>query len=454
MPYKLKNVIVYDSPMINTPFHKNIKLTFADLIATSRPSPLIEKYILSLLPYYSNTHSNAYCGILMKDLINDTKNYIRKSMNISNDKKIIFTGTGTTCAINHLIYCLNLEKNAKVNIFVSSIEHHSNYLPWVELSKKYKHITFNIIPSNDNFDIDTDFIENSIKNTCDDTINIVSISACSNVIGVKTDIRKIYDTLQKYNGCNCCYGKKNLLFVDYACSAPYVRIDGNYCDGLMFSPHKFIGGHSTPGILIANKNLFHNKTPFTPGGGCVKSVCRNNIEYDDDIEKKETAGTPNILGIIKIKKILQLKNLFMNVIEHNEKEICKYVFMRFNKIMQKHSNVKIILPNEHLDNRLPILCMSIDDVHYNLVVCLLNDMFGIQTRGGVSCTGILAELIQNTYGINGWCRITFNWLMDKSEIDYIIDSVEYIINNVDEYKYMYMHDNKTNLFIFKKDSTI
>ena len=99
--------LLYPSPSIKTPYHDKITVVFADAVASGRPSPIIENYITKhILPYYSNTHSNAYCGTMMKNLITDTKNYIRKCFNIDNDKKIIFTGSGTTCAINHLIHCL------------------------------------------------------------------------------------------------------------------------------------------------------------------------------------------------------------------------------------------------------------------------------------------------------------------------------------------------------------
>lgn len=277
LPNKIKELILYKSPVIKTPFHDNIKVMFADLTASGRPSPLIENYITeNVLPYYSNTHSNAYCGIMMKNMVTDTKNYIRKCLSIDKTKKIIFTGSGSTCAINHLIYCLKLEDNKKVNIFVTALEHHSNYLPWVELAKKMD-ISLHVIPIKDNFDIDVDYLENKIK-TNDSLMNIVAITACSNVLGIKIDVANIYNILQKYNICSldkeCCYGKRNLLFVDYACSAPYVEINGNLSDALFFSPHKFLGGISTPGVLIANRELFQNSSPFTPGGGCVKSVCR------------------------------------------------------------------------------------------------------------------------------------------------------------------------------------
>lgn len=447
---RIKTLLLFESPYIKTPFHDSIKVIFVDFTASGRPSPIVENYISTkILPYYSNTHSNAYCGILMKNLINETKDYIRKSLNIDKTKKIIFTGSGTTCAINHLIYCLKLQHNSHVNIFITALEHHSNYLPWVELAKKYKNISLNIIPIDNNFNLDLKYLENQINSTNNDVINVVSVIACSNVLGIRNDIKYIYQLLQKYNNSDCCYGKRNLLFVDYACNAPYDQINGNDSDVLFFSPHKFLGGVNTPGVLIANKELFRNKSPFIPGGGCVKKVCKNIIEYENDIEKRESSGTPNVIGIIKIKKIMELKNLFIDLIEHNEYIISLYVFKAFNTMKNKYDNLTVILPEYGEKRRLPIICFAINGAHYNFIVCLLNDLYGIQTRGGVSCTGILAEIIKDRYGITGWCRLTFNWLMNKEEIDYILDAVEFVIVNWAKYIENYKYDKKNNLYIYK-----
>ncbi|ARF12459.1 aminotransferase class-V [Klosneuvirus KNV1] len=450
IPEKIKNNLVYKEPIINTPLRNNVKIIFADFTASGRPSPLIEKYLSdNIYPYYSNTHSNSYCGIMMKQLLNETKDYIRKVMNIDKSKKIIFSGSGTTSAINHLVYCLQLDTIKKVNIFLSPLEHHSNFLPWSELANRKQNINLTILPIDDNYDLDLKFLEEKIKETDSETINIVSTTSCSNVLGIVLDTKKIYDMLQKYNVCECCYGKKNLLFIDYACSAPYIQIDGRYSDALYFSPHKFLGGPGTPGVLIANKELFNNKTPYEPGGGCVKKVDSKSIEYDNDIEKRESAGTPDIIGIIKIKKVLQVKKFMFKYIEQNEHEISKYVFCQFKKLSQKYPQLLVILPECHIENRLPIVCIAIKDIHYNLIVALLSDLFAIMTRGGHSCTGLLAEIIKKNYKIDGWCRISFNWLHIENEINYTIKAVEHILNNINELKNYYTYDSVTNLFTYK-----
>lgn len=441
-----KKLLIQPAPKITTPFGEK-QVIFADFTASGRPSPIIEKWITdNILPFYSNTHSNAYCGIRMKDYVTETKKTIRKNMQVDDDKKIIFCGSGTTATINHLVHCLRLEDIKEVNIFLTAMEHHSNYLPWIELSKRTNNIKIHIIQLKDNFDIDLTDLEDKIKNTSEETVNIISMTACSNVLGIQLDIASVYNLLQKYNECKCCYGKKNLLFVDYACSAPYVKIEGSYCDALFLSPHKFLGGYSTPGVLIANADLFKSKVPYEVGGNCIKKVSSTVISYDPDIEKKESAGTPNIVGIIKIRKVLELKEVLMKIIDHNEHEISKYVFCQFKMLMEKYNNLQVILPDCSIEKRLPIVCISIKDVHYNLVTALLSDLFGIQCRGGTSCNSILAEIIEYQYGMKGWCRITFNWMMNKDEIDIILNAVKFIMDHINEYKDQYIYDEKTNLF--------
>lgn len=454
IPNKLRKVILYDSPIIETPLNKSVKITFADITASGRPSPIIEKYIQNnVLPYYSNTHSNAYCGILMKNMVKEAKGIIRKELNIGKEKKIIFTGSGMTGAINHLIGCLNINKLPTTHIFTSSFEHHSNYLPWIELAKVRYNVKFYTIPIDENHDIDLDWLKDQLYKINDEDsehICIVSVTACSNVTGIQTPIDPLWNLIEESNKrCKreCKYIKSNLLFLDYACSAPYVDIDSDKCDALFFSPHKFLGGVSTPGILVASKTLFLNTTPYEPGGGCVKKVCSAGVIYSADIEVKESAGTPNIIGIIRIGRIMLLKNILQPFI-HNETVITKYVHKRFSQLSKKYDNFKFLLPNQKLERRLPIICISIDDLHYNFIVVLLNDLFGIQTRGGVSCTGILAEWIETKYGMRGWCRITLSWLMDYQEIDFIIKSVEFIIKNGKNYLNKYIFNKESNLFSY------
>lgn len=442
--------LIYNSGYIKTPFVKNKQIIYADYIASGKPSPIIEEYIQNeIYPVYSNTHSNAHNGILMKNIISDTKTYIRTLFNLTADYQILFTGNGTTGAINHLINCIDYSLYDEIYIYLSLYEHYSNHIPWVELNHHKKNIIY--IPFIvDTGIIDLDFFRSSLnnihRNLTKSTLIICSISACSNINGMinpTTEINQILNEL-KSNEKLVKY-----FFSDYACSAPYVIIDGSIYDALFFSPHKFIGGISTPGILIAKSCLFNRSKPYCTGGGCVKKGSSTTIEYDNNIEKKESAGTPNIIGIIKIKKILELKEKYQSLITHNEELLYELIKEKIASYDIRYKNFKSILYTD--DNKhLPILSFSIDGLHYNFIVGLFNDKFGIQTRGGIGCCGLLAEHMDNVYNIKGWCRISFHWLMDSKTIIYIFNALEFIIENGYKYQKYYNYDAEQNLYHIKK----
>ena len=447
--------LVYDPGTIQTPFVKKTQITYADYIASGRPSPYIENYLIKkIYPLYSNTHSNAFNGIYMKNIIADTKKYIREQFNLSDDYQIIFSGSGTTSAINHLSNCLDYSKYQKVVIYISLYEHYSNHLPWQELANNNPHIELKLIPfvktkphlANTGL-VDLNWLNESLnevykKSTDEKTLIICSISACSNITGIINPLGKIRELLDLYPN-NSNFFK--YFFADYACSAPYVNIDGSILDAFFFSPHKFIGGTATPGILIGRRCIFSKPKPFCSGGGCVKKASSKIIEYETDIERRETAGTPNIIGIIKVGKILQLKKHCYELIHTNETILANIIKMKIAYFESKYPTFKSVLYADNVQH-LPILSFGLTNLHYNFIVVLLNDLFGIQTRGGIGCCGLLAEYIENNYGYRGWCRVSFHWLMSKSTISDIFEAIEYIIVNGHKFLKYYEYDSSANLY--------
>jgi selenocysteine lyase/cysteine desulfurase len=417
----LEDGLYYKPTKIKTPLVDEIKILYADYTGSGLPSPIIDKYLVdNIYPYYANTHSNSFCSLFMNDQIELTKNYIKKTMNVKPTQSILFTGNGTTGATNHLINSLNFNKYNKINVLISLYEHHSNFLPWVEKAKIYNNINIILIPLKDGL-IDYNKYAEILSQLNKYDLTITSITACSNVSGIKTNLSKIRQIINYY------FGNKGLLFVDYACSAPYVKIDASLCNAIFISPHKLIGGNSTPGLLIADSNLFMNSCPYAPGGGCVKKANDEIIEYIDDIEERESSGTPNIIGIIKIRLALTLKDKLFHVINHNEHEMIHYIHNKLYQLKFKYPQLTVLYLNKHLDIRLPIICISINNMHFNEIVKLMNDKFGIQTRGGISCSGLFAKHIENTMGIKGWCRISFHWSMTHSDVDYILYAIETIL---------------------------
>lgn len=447
---ELKNKLTYPSPIIRTPFFNEVKILFADDTATGRPSPYVDKMIeRNILPYCSNTHSNAFCGTLMSEYIDKTRAYIREQYKLRKHHKIFFSGNGATGASNHLVGSIDTDKYKSVNIFITIFEHHSNYLPWYELARKKKNIHIFIFPLTKYDDIDLIWMDKQLQqNNHKHNLNIVSITACSNVTGIITDYKTVYELVNKYNVYEV---KNNFLLLDCASLAPYKLLDGRYFDGAFISGHKFMGGTGSPGILIAHEELFKKGCPYAPGGGCVISADLDKIVYDTDLERKESAGTPNIIGIIRIYYAMQLRDNMLDIISNNEKYITHYVHNYFINMSRSNDDVNIIYPSKDLDNRIPIIALYSKSLHYNFIVLLLNDLFGIQTRGGVSCAGMFGQYLHEKIKLGGWTRITFSWWMTKDEIDYILHAVTIVLTYGHMFKKYYTYDEKHNMFAIKKN---
>lgn len=440
--------LIYPSDKINTPFGIK-KVIYADFIASGSPSPDVEKFISKhIYGKYSNTHSNANNGIFMKERIQDVRDIIKKEYMINDDYEILFKGSGCTGAINYLIDCLDYTKYNNVYIFISSYEHYSNHLPWLELSKVNNNIKIYIIPINKQNELNLTWFEEKLneifKKTTSKVLLITSIIHCSNLFGYFTPIEKIKSLLDKHKNKNI----SKYFFCDMACSAPYIKVNGSMFDAFFLSPHKFIGGVETPGLLVAKSCLFHKDHPIEPGGSCIKKTYYNNIEYSSDIETRESAGTPNIIGIIKIGLCYLLKNNLQDLISHNEKILVQIMKKYIKHFKKNYTNFRCIEYDNNV-KQLPIFSFNLINLHYNFVVVLLNDLFGIQTRGGRACDGLLSDFIKDKYGINGFCRVSLHWSMSKKDIQNIFSSIEYIIKNGENFKPLYEYNEKDNLFFCK-----
>ncbi|ULY68596.1 aminotransferase class V [Chlorella virus XW01] len=439
---EIKEKLFYPKISINTSLKKEVPLIFADDIASGRPSPYIDKLITDkILPYYANTHSNATTGETMADKLSLTRDKIRDFYGLDKSYKIIFTGSGCTSAINHLINLLDYDTHKNTKVYISRLEHYSNHLPWLELCKR-ELVKLNIIDLDDNNEIDYEQLENLIKNSMDKTLKIISMTGGSNVSGVLTNIKKLLEIKKKYDNV--------LLFLDNACIAPYIRDKYLGVDAIFISGHKFIGGQTTPGILIAKKTLFEKDAPFSPGGGSVMRLDKQKPIYSTDIETRESGGTPNILGIIRLFYVFRLYESLMPIIDKNNKFLNNYLKDKFKILMEKYKDLYVL--NINTENKLPIISFNIKNIHYNFIVVLLNDLFGIQTRGGISCCGLLADHLEKKYKFRGWVRISFSWKMTIEEVDYILDAIEYVINNLDKYKSKYRYVKDKNKFIYSSSS--
>ena len=294
----------------------------------------------------------------------------------------------------------------------------------------------------------------------DRSFKIASITSCSNVTGIKTPYHEVAKLMHQHNG---------LCFVDFACSGPYVKIDMHpedtecYLDAIFFSPHKFLGGPGTSGVLVFNKKLYQNLVPDCPGGGTVSWTNPwGEHKYIDNIEDREDGGTPGFLQVIKTALAIQLKEkMGITNILNREHEIVEYVFSELGTI----PTIKI-LADQHQD-RLGVISFYIDDLHFNLGVKLLNDKFGIQTRGGCSCAGTYGHFLLNVNQetshnlvceINsgnlahkpGWIRMSIHPTTTNVEIKFVCQSIIELAKNHIEWAKDYVYDKNTNEFIHKQ----
>jgi len=459
-----RNKIVGVNQEFTTPYGKK-KIIYADWTASGRLySAIEEKMAHEIGPYVANTHTEtSTTGSIMTHAYGFSRKIIKNHVNANKDDVLIVTGSGMTGAINKFqrILGLKVSENLKDHttvpdalrpvVFVSHMEHHSNQTSWLETIAKVE-----VIPCNELGLICLDSFEKLLKKYENTAIKIASITACSNVTGIKTAYYKIAEIIHKYNG---------LCFVDFACSAPYVNIDmhplnkDQYLDAIFFSPHKFLGGPGSSGVLIFNKKLYKNLVPDNPGGGTVTYTNPwGDHDYIDDIETREDGGTPAFLQTIKVALSIQLKDqMGVQNIHDREEEINAIIFKELESIQNLH-----ILASEHT-NRLGIFSFYVDDVHYNLIVKLLNDRYGIQTRGGCSCAGTYGHFLLHvdkttSKGIEkmilegcslekpGWVRMSIHPTMSSAEVHFICEAIKEVAKNHKKWQNDYSFDIRNNEF--------
>ncbi len=466
---KFREHIVGINQQFESPYGKK-KIIYADWTASGRLyRPIEEKILNEIGPFVANTHTEtSITGSAMTMAYHEARNIIKAHVNASKDDVLITVGTGMTGAINKFQRILGIKLNENLKdhtqvpnekrpiIFVSHMEHHSNQTSWLETIAKVE-----AIPSNSKGLPCLENLEALLQKYQEVPLKIAAITGCSNVTGIRTNYHGIAKIMHENNG---------LCFVDFACSAPYVEInmhpedEDQYLDAITFSPHKFLGGPGSSGVLIFNKKLYKNLVPDNPGGGTVSYTNPwGNHDYIDDIETREDGGTPGFLQAIKIALSIKLKEQMgiKNILDR-EHELNTIIFEKLSKV----NNLTILAP-EHTE-RLGVFSFYIENTHYNLVVKLLNDRFGVQTRGGCSCAGTYGHYLLHVDQLTskaieqkilegclmerpGWIRMSIHPTMTNTEIEFICDAIEEVAKNVNEWQSDYVYNSVKNEFIHKSD---
>ncbi len=457
------NIIGYNTFFESTDGQK--ELIYADWIASGRLyRPIEDAMKNSIGPMIANTHSfSSETGKASTYAYKHARYIIKNHVNATENDVLITSGTGMTGVLSRLqrIMGLRVSNNHKTKnyipenerpvVFITHMEHHSNQVPWMETIADVV-----IVPGDENNLVSPGNLIQIIKKYANRPIKIGAFTACSNVTGMITPYQELAKIMHAHRG---------YCIMDFAASAPYVSINMHpldpeeRLDAVLFSPHKFLGGPGSCGVLVFNKELYKAPCPDVPGGGNVKWTTPNgNFGYHDDIETREDAGTPGFLQTMRAAMAIRLKEkMGVDNMHQREKELLDLCFDRLSQV-----DGLFILGNIDED-RIGCISFGVKNIHYNLIVRLLNDKFGIQVRGGWSCASTYAHYlfklgdedseriidgIENKRLNNkpGWVRLSLHPVMTNKEALFICDAIDQVTQNIVEWSKHYKYNPRNNEF--------
>jgi selenocysteine lyase/cysteine desulfurase len=469
-PAELRRRVVGADAPLRTPYGERL-MVYADYTASGRCLDFVEHYLMRLQRSYANTHTeDDITGRSMTRLLHEAEAVIKRAVNAGPHGRIIATGCGSTAAIDkfqqlvgvmippatrQLLSALLTELHGAGGdegmraaldarqplVLVGPYEHHSNEVSWRQGLATVREVRLDA-----QGDIDLAHLEELLaRPEARGRLLIGSFSAASNVTGRISRVREIAALLHRHGALAC---------FDYAASAPYLPIDMNppaapgedpAIDALFLSPHNFLGGPGSSGVLVFNERVYHGElAPSVAGGGTVSYVSPGAHDFVADIEERERAGTPGVLQTMKAALAFLVKEgVGTERIAARERELLE----RALAVWGRNPNLEL-LGRPDPARQLAIVSFNVRRpggryLHPRLVTVLLNDLFGVQSRAGCSCAGPYGHALLGIDGATseryrsclregwqgikpGWCRVGFHYVMDEAEADYLIRAVDFV----------------------------
>jgi len=464
-----RNGIVGQSLSTDIDGHKK-RVIYADWTASGRLYQPIEHYMSEVIgPYVANTHTETtLTGTTMTHAYHEAQKVIKQHVNADDNDVLIAAGSGMTVVINKFQRILGLRipekwqeriqipEEEKPVVFITHMEHHSNQTTWNTCE-----VTVQMIKPNDLGLPDLNHLSELLEKFADRPLKIGAFTACSNVTGIQTPYHQMAEIMHNHGG---------LCFVDFAASAPYVDINMHPAnpkqklDAIYFSPHKFLGGPGSSGILIFDKKLYQNKIPDQPGGGTVSWTNPWGEQcFFEDIEIREDGGTPGFLQLIRAALAVKVKDAMgVENIAAQEHHLCQLLMGELRK------NPQIKMLEENVTERLCIVSFYVLGIHHNLIVRLLNDRFGVQTRGGCSCAGTYGHILLDVDQITssaitskidsgdltdkpGWVRVSFHPTSTQDDVLEVVHAINQVIANAEEWSQQYSFKTCSGEFEPRRD---
>jgi len=375
-------------------------ITYLDSAAsTQKPEAVIN----SISDFYQNSYENVHRGmntlsIKATDMFERARENVRSFINANSTNEVIFTA-GATDSINKISQCLPQLLNDGDKIVITELEHHSNYLPWLQIAKKYNFI-IEVVGLNENGIIS----EQDIINVCDQSTKFLALTHMSNVTGQIIDIKKIKEKIPS----------DILISVDGCQSIAHINIDVQDlgCDFYSFSSHKLYGP-SGIGIMFGKEKLLETLEPPSLGGGMINNVSIDSFSFAM-LPNKFEAGTPPIEAVAGMNTAIEYLNR-MNFSDYFEEE----KKLRLTLIEHFKSMDVIEFYGYHQEiNASSIVSFNVKDKNYNDISTFL-DQYGIMIRGGHHCCQPLMKKLE----IPGSCRVSFGIYNDLNDIDILIDAL-------------------------------